>query len=73
MSNVFTEDAIIFAYQQIGLGRDAAEVFVEITGNDEYSELGPLSLLGHVRAWYRRQTPRRLRELAEMPMMELGA
>ncbi len=73
MSKDFTEDEIIFAYQQIGLGRDAADVFAEITGNDEYSELGAIILLGHVRAWYRRQTPQRLRELAALPAMELGA
>lgn len=73
MSRDFAEDEIIFAYQQIGLGRDAAEVFVEITGNDEYSELGAVILLGHVRAWYKKQSPRRLRELAGMPVMELGA
>lgn len=73
MSNDFTEDDIIFAYQQIGLGRDAADVFTEITGNDEYAELGAIVLLGNVRAWYRKQTQQRLRELAGMPVMELGA
>lgn len=73
MSEDFTEDEIIFAYQQIGLGRDAADVFTEITGNDEYPELGATILLGHVRAWYRKQTPQRLRELAALPVMELGS
>ena len=73
MSKDFTEEEIIFAYQQIGLGRDAAKVFTEIAGSSEYAEIGAIILLGHVRAWYRRQTPRRLRELAEMPVMELGA
>lgn len=73
MGGDFTEEEIIFAYQQIGLGRDAAEVFTEITGNDEYSEIGAINLLGHVHAWYKKQTPQRLRELAGLPMIELGA
>lgn len=68
----YTEEEIIFAYQQIGLGRDAADVFTELTGNDEYSELGATILLGHVRAWYKKQTPQRLMELAHMPMLEMG-
>lgn len=62
----YTEDEIIFAYQQIGLGRDAADVFTELTGNDEYSELGATILLGYVRAWYQKQTPQRLMELLEV-------
>lgn len=73
MSKDFTEDEIIFAYQQIGLGRDAADVFTEITGNDEYAEIGAINLLGHVRAWYRKQTPQRLKGLTGLPMLELGA
>ena len=74
MSEEFTENEIIFAYQQIGMiGRDAADVFREITGNDEYSELGATILLGCVRAWYKKQTPQRLRELVASPVMELGA
>lgn len=62
----FTEDEIIFAYQQIGLGRDAADVFTELTGNAEYAELGAIILLGLVRGWCKKQTPRRLMELAKM-------
>ena len=69
----FTEDEIIFAYQQIGLGRDAADVFTELTGNVEYAELGATILLGLVRSWYKKQTPRKLMELAKMPMSEVGA
>lgn len=71
MTADFTEEEIVFAYQQIGLGRDAADVFTELTGNDEYSELGATILLGHVRAWYQKQTPRRLTELAGLPMLEV--
>ena len=68
----FTEDEIIFAYQQIGLGRDAADVFREITGTTEYTELGAVILLGMVRSWYKKQTPQRLMELIQMPMLEMG-
>lgn len=73
MSKDFTEDEIIFAYQQIGLGRDAADVYVELTGNAEYSELGATILLGSVRSWYNKQTPQVLKELTGLPMLELGA
>lgn len=71
MSKDFTEDEIIFAYQQIGLGRRAEDVFVEITGNAEYAELGTILMLGHLKAWYRQQTPQRLMELAGIPMLEV--
>jgi len=56
MSKDFTEDEIIFAYQQIGLGRDAADVFTEITGSSEHAELGAINLLDHIRIWYMKQT-----------------
>ena len=72
MSKDFTEEEIIFAYEQIGLGRDAAEVFTEITGNAEYSELGATVLLGAVRSWYNKQTPQMIKELTGLPMLELG-
>lgn len=69
----FTEDEIIFAYRQIGLGRDEVEVVKEILPDNEYPELTATVLMGEVRVWYRKQTPARLMELAGLPMLEVGA
>lgn len=65
MTGEFTEQEVIYAYQQVGLGRDAADVYAELTGNTEYAELGATALLGTVRSWYRQQTPQRLMALME--------
>lgn len=69
----FTEDEIIFAYMQIGLGRDEVEVVKELVPDNEYPELTATVLMGEIRAWYRKQTPARLMELAGLPMLEVGA
>lgn len=69
----FTEDEIIFAYRQIGLGWDAVEVVEELLPDNEYPELTATVLMGELRAWYRKQTPARLRELAGLPILEMGA
>lgn len=72
-SNCYTESEIIFAYQQICLGKDERDVILELIPGCEYPELCAITLLGAVRSWYRKQTPQRLMELADVPMMEVGA
>ena len=69
----FTEDEIIFAYRQIGLGWDEVEVVKELLPDNKYPELTATVLMGEVRVWYRKQTPARLRELVGLPMLEVGA
>ena len=69
----WTEQEIIFAYQQIGLGKDAKDVVLELIPDCEYPELCAMTLLGAVRAWYRKQTPQKLMELAGLPVLEVGA
>ena len=69
----FTEDEIIFAYRQVGLGRDEVEVVKELLPGNEYPELTATVLMGELRAWYRKQTPARLRELVGLPILEVGA
>lgn len=69
----FTEDEIIFAYRQIGLGWNEVEVVKELLPDNEYPELTATALMGELRAWYRKQTPSRLMEIAGLPMLEVGA
>ena len=69
----FTEDEIIFAYRRIGLGWDEVEVVKYLLPDNESPELTATVLMGELRAWYRKQTPARLRELAGLPMLEMGA
>ena len=67
----FTEGEVIFAYRQIGLGRDEVEVVKELLPDNEYPELTATVLMGEVRVWYRKQTPARLMELMGLPMLEV--
>ncbi len=69
----FTEDEIIFAYRQIGLGWNEVEVVKYLLPDNEYPELTATVLMGKLRVWYRKQTPARLRELAGLPILEMGA
>ena len=51
----FTEGEVIFAYRQIGLGRDEVEVVKELLPDNEYPELTATVLMGEVLMWITRR------------------
>lgn len=73
MSKDFTEQEIIYAYQQIGIGKDAVDVVMELIPDCEYLELAATLLVNSVHRWYNHQEPRRLFDLMEAAVIdELG-